>query len=201
MIVHAIILDEIKKYQCDCECHSNDFIMHCEACCNPGWAHERALNKTLKSVEDCHIIDVISYDQFDPVPFVKDKENTFVTFLIPEYPREKQINELVRGNPSDYVLLIESGWTVDNIVKRVDYYRKDNKLSMVEPSDGIRALIHSKTFNWLCGFSVKDDSDSESIDQSIVDKIKIMAKNHDQEYLILSSIEDFYAKTNDGLAV
>ena len=204
MIVHAIILDSVTKYQCNCGCHKGKLYFHdpFPTCCYYKNEHEKNLYKTLESVADCHVVDVVSYDMFDVEPYLKSRQDIYITFLVPHASREIQINELVKGNPSDYVLLIESGFIVDNIVKRLDLYKeKGGKLSMVRPSDGIRALIHSNTFNYLCGFSVKNEEDPQSQDQSIVDKINIMAKNHDQEYLIVPNIEEFYAKTNDGLVV
>ena len=151
------------------------------------------IDKTLDSVQDCDTKDIITKRRLATfeVQHLIDR-NCFVTQLTGVQTIEKEINDLVGKTDSNYVFIINSGETVDNLVTRIEKYTEKKKISMIRPApygyneEGKldyslnKLLVNTPTGRWLCWFGT----------QSIMEKIEIQAKNEGREDLILNSIED-----------
>ena len=151
------------------------------------------IDKTLDSLQDCDTKDIITKRKLttSEIQHLIDRD-CFITKLTGVQTIEKEINDLVAKTDSNYIFIINSGETVDNLVARIEKYTEKKKISMIRPvpygynMEGQldfslnKLLVNSPTWRWFCGFGA----------QTIMEKVEIQAKNEGREDLTLNSIED-----------
>ena len=141
------------------------------------------VKKSFNSVIDCDAISVLNYTLVDGFEQFLGNNRGY-HHLAKDVSFEDEINKVVREVDSDYYVVLDSGYTVNNISSAINKFYDKNKFTMVLPESGLNKLIvNSHVHNRLFGFSQK---------QSIIEKIKIFAENTGEQNMILKDIEVLY---------
>jgi hypothetical protein len=167
--------------------------LHCFIFCYGG-----DLKSTFDSVKNqCCAISVLSHKlREDFQYYISDRSGYHHIFF--DKPFEYELDSLIKEIESDFYIILYAGTTIDNIAATLDKYCQNNKLSLVKPKDCLNLMIvNARAHLYYEGNGpVKeneiDNNGETGFYQTIQDKIEIAAKNNNQEYLILESIDKLY---------